>query len=200
MSKVLIGLPNTGGYPPKTVASLIQLNTPKETGWAFVGNSLVYDARNDCCDMVLKEDYDYLLFIDADMIFPEDSIKRLINLDADVATAVYYARSGKHQPQVYSKIYPRTNEALQICERFTEVPDGVFEVEGCGMGLCLIKREVIEAVTKEWYAPFEPLPGLGEDFSFCYKARERGFKILADSTIEVGHIGERVYTKEDYKA
>lgn len=199
MSKVLIGIPTTGAIPIKTVQSLMSLKRPAESAFYFESFSLVYFARNDICDALLKEDWDYLLFVDSDMVFPPDSFERLMALNADIATAVYYGRSGKHQPQVYSRIYPRTNEALQICERFTEVPDGVFEVEGCGMGLCLIKREVIEAVTKEWYAPFEPLPGLGEDFSFCYKARERGFKILADSTIEVGHIGEKVYTKEDYK-
>jgi len=197
--KVLIGIPSTGAIPIKTVQSLMSLKRPEKSAFFFEAFSLVYFARNDICDVALRENWDYVLFVDSDMVFPPDALDRLMALNADVATAVYYARTGKHTPQIYSKIYPRTDEAKQICERFTEVPNGVFEVEGCGMGLCLIKREVIAEVTKEWYAPFEPLPGLGEDFSFCYKARERGFKILADSTIEVGHIGEKIYTKEDYE-
>jgi hypothetical protein len=39
---------------------------------------------------------------------------------------------------------------------------------------------------------------LGEDISFCVKARECGYEIYADSSIHVGHIGNYSFTLQDY--
>jgi hypothetical protein len=38
---------------------------------------------------------------------------------------------------------------------------------------------------------------LSEDFSFCHRAALAGFKIIADTTIRVGHIGRHTYTWDD---
>jgi hypothetical protein len=39
---------------------------------------------------------------------------------------------------------------------------------------------------------------LGEDISFCFKAKECGYEIFGDSTIIVGHIGNYPFSLEDY--
>ena len=67
--------------------------------------------------------------------------------------------------------------------------------------MCLIKVDVLKKLCKRWTnKPFEPYDGLGEDLAFCYRAKQAGFRIKANSYIPLGHIGERVYTKEDYRA
>jgi hypothetical protein len=48
---------------------------------------------------------------------------------------------------------------------------------------------VIETERGPWY--------LGDDFAFSHRAREAGFKIFADTTIRLGHIGRHAYSWED---
>lgn len=40
---------------------------------------------------------------------------------------------------------------------------------------------------------------MGEDIFFCDKARHADFEVCLDSSLIIGHIGEHVYTIEDYK-
>jgi hypothetical protein len=42
---------------------------------------------------------------------------------------------------------------------------------------------------RHWY--------LSEDFSFCHRARAAGYKIFADTTIRLGHVGRYVFGWED---
>lgn len=218
MSKVLIGMPNIGGIPVKTVASLLQLVKKINPQVMFLSSSLIYDARNDIALEAINGGYDELLFIDSDLVFPDDCYEKLKALDADIATGIYYGRAGKHNPIIYQTVKPLTlipmlpskdivpSEQGNMFEpaearTFDMIPEGTFEVQGCGMGMCLIKVEVLKKLCRENHnTPFEPYMGLGEDLAFCYRAAQSGFKIKANSYIQLGHIGERVYTKEDYKS
>ncbi len=38
---------------------------------------------------------------------------------------------------------------------------------------------------------------LGDDFSFCHRARQAGYKIYADTTIRLGHIGRYAFSWEE---
>ncbi|MBP5454271.1 MAG: hypothetical protein J6Y09_06640 [Lachnospiraceae bacterium] len=208
MSKVLIGMPNIGGIPPKTVASLLQLVKRINPQVIFLSSSLIYDARNDIALEAINGGYDELLFIDSDLVFPDDCYEKLKALDADIATGIYYGRAGKHNPIVYrevKRLEAITDGADTIihpaeAKHFETIPEGTFEIAACGMGMCLIKVDVLKKLCKTWTnKPFEPCDGLGEDLAFCYRAKQAGFKIKANSYIPLGHIGEKVYTKEDYK-
>ena len=200
--KILIGMPTLGKIPVKTVASLLALDRPAGSEIGFVANSLVYDARNELCQRAVNGGFDYLFFVDSDMIFPSDTLTKLMNLKgADIATAVCYARKGKHEPCVYKAVHKRTLLKESSAEVYTDIPQGCcFEVAGCGMAICLIRIYVLKALCKKYKnTPFEPFGNMGEDLAFCYRARKMGFKILADSSIDIGHIGESVITREDYK-
>ncbi len=199
--KILVGMPTLGTIPVKTVASLFALDRPAGTEIGFVSNSLVYDARNELCQRAVNGNFDYLFFIDSDMIFPPDTLTKLMALDTDIATAVCYARKGKHEPCVYHKVVKRNLFHDSEAEHVKQIPDGVFEVDGCGMAVCLIKIDVIKRLVKKCKGtPFEPFGNMGEDLAFCYRARKLGFEIKADATIDIGHIGEAIITKGDYKA
>lgn len=198
--KILIGMPTLGEIPIKTVASLFALDRPAGTEIGFTHNSLVYDARNEFCQRAVNGGFDYLFFIDSDMIFPPDTLTKLLALNTDIATAVCYARKGNHAPCVYNRVVKRNLFHDSEAEHVKQIPDGVFEVAGCGMAVCLIKADVLKRLVKKYKGtPFEPFGNMGEDLAFCYRARKLGYRLKADSTIPIGHIGETVITREDYK-
>lgn len=58
----------------------------------------------------------------------------------------------------------------------------------------------------QWWFQFEKnavdrqLGELGEDLTFCWKAKKLGFKIFADPQVKPGHLGSYAYGVEDYKS
>lgn len=198
-------MPNTGKIPYKTVMSLFQLTNKMEHAiLGLLESSSIHDARNTMALDAIANGCDYLLFIDSDMVFPPDAFEKLMALDADIATGVYYGRAGEHKPIVYKKLTPRTETDGKIvgavAESFTEVPEGTFDVVGCGMGMCLIKVEVLKELCRLYQnSPFDPFDGFGEDLAFCVRATANGFKIKANAYIPLGHIGTQVFTKGDYR-
>ncbi|MCX7417927.1 MAG: hypothetical protein NT013_00105 [Planctomycetia bacterium] len=97
---------------------------------------------------------------------------------------------------------------------------GLLAVRYAGCGFLLTHRSVYEAIQKRFDLPlcnhrphrrpafypfFQPLvvPDegghfyLGEDYSFCERARQCGFEIMADSSQRLYHIGNYGYSWED---
>lgn len=192
---ILVGCPCANTLNVTTASCIQNLWLPT----MYVQGSLVYDARNDLVKEAIERNAKYLLFVDSDMSFESEALQKLLDLDADVATGLYVERSGEHHnPTIYSHIDIRTKEHGAIKEYFDLIDRDTFEVEGCGMGFCLIKTEVLKTVIATYGDCFQPICGLGEDLSFCWKARQCGFKIMCDSTFTLGHIGEYIYTLKDW--
>jgi hypothetical protein len=84
---------------------------------------------------------------------------------------------------------------------FDEVKDDTepIEIEGAGMGFMAVKQGVFEKIGRPWFqeaeAPHDFNDGkgpsifkvTGEDLSFCVRAREAGFEIWLDPTIQLVH-------------
>ena len=65
-------------------------------------------------------------------------------------------------------------------------------VSGVGMGLTLIKRQVVEAVRSTYKRPFEFVDDMGEDLVFCLRAAEMGFETVVVPHARVGHVKRTV--------
>ncbi len=64
--------------------------------------------------------------------------------------------------------------------------EDLIECDGVGGGCLLIHRRVFDAIEKPYFK-CNPDTFIGEDFYFCRKAREAGFKIYLDPSILLGH-------------
>ncbi len=47
---------------------------------------------------------------------------------------------------------------------------------------------------------FAPIANNGEDIAFCWRARECGYKIYCDPSVECGHVGYSVVDGQFFKA
>lgn len=169
---------------------------------SFIIGSLIYDARNNFAKQALSTNADYVLFLDSDMVFPIDVMKRLhkhMEDGKDIVTGLYFRRRPPFTPVLFKELAIKDGEAIH--EDYPDYPkNSVFEVAGCGFGCVMLKREVLEAVALETGNWFEPTNGLGEDLAFCVRAKEAGYKIWCDSEIKCGHVGQLIVTEEVFES
>jgi GT2 family glycosyltransferase len=85
-------------------------------------------------------------------------------------------------------------------ETYEDYPkDSVFEIAGAGFGCCIMRMSMVKDLIERCKGnPFQPLPELSEDYSFCYRAKQAGYRLWCDSRIRPGHAGLHVYTEKDW--
>ena len=162
------------------------------------GVSVIPKARNIIAETFMNTSSHYLLFLDADQVFPSTIAEELLMMDKDVAGAVYVSKVPPHYPIVFKR---DENKVPRILLEFPR--NEIFEVDGLGTGCMLIKRKVLEAMKRPYFAmPRNYDLGLtdGEDLDFCFEAQKLGFSIWANPKPSkwVGHIGYFPFTLEDY--
>lgn len=205
IKKYLIAIPCQDTIPTPTVASLVSLFSVGASKFSFLSNALVYDARNMLAREAIETGADRILFIDSDIVFEPTLMERLAaDLDdgMDLVSGLYVKRRLPTIPVLY-----KTAEVVEVdgCQKgrtqsYTDYPkDQVFEVAACGFGAVMMNVEMLRAVCETYQAPFAPMPGVfGEDISFCYRARQLGYKLYCDSRIKLGHVGTTVFTEKHY--
>ena len=159
----------------------------------FLKASLVYDARNQLTKYVIdKGCYDYVLWLDSDMTFDPDLLDRLMEdmEGRQAVTGLCFGRRPPFKPCIYKKLDVTQNGQmlLPVCENWFDYPrDQVFEVQACGFACVLMRVGVLEDMGI-YGVPFFPVGGLGEDLTFCWRARKLGIKFHCDSRLKIGHI------------
>lgn len=194
--KTMIAIPAMEQMHSWTVQCLANLEHVGECRTEFVIRMQVDVARNVLAQKAIKGGFDRVLWIDSDMTFEPDMMRRLSDaLDAgyDAATGLYFKRTFPLEPVIYKSIDTETPKA----EPYWDYPqDALFEVAGCGFGGVLVKTEAL-ADTDE--PPFLPFLHLGEDLSFCVRMAEKSRKIACDSRVKLGHMGTIVFSEKLYK-
>jgi hypothetical protein len=137
-----------------------------------------------------KVTYDKMIWIDSDISWNVEDFIKLYESKYDVVSGLYFNEEGvplftfgendihfDHQ-KLKSKIYP-------------------FEVFGVGFGFVGVKNGVFENIQRPWFeTEFQKITNdegkemfipWGEDFSWCIKAQNAGYKIYLDPSIRVGH-------------
>ena len=193
--KILLGMPCIRTIPSKTVISLIQTADKEFVHPMLVEGSLVYDARDAIAKTAVENDYDYVLYVDSDMVFTADDVKQIVSHNADICTGLYITRHGENKNVLYSKIITRRRFPYRAPQLIVDnATSGYGPVTACGFGFCLIKTSVLKSMFKRYKSLFEPKWGVGEDIAFCIRAKKCGYQIYADRDIQLGHIGEIVYS------
>lgn len=192
--KILLGMPTVGMIPYKTVGSLLQTAERGKVEPMLVTGSLLYDSRDTIAKCAVENGYDYVLFVDSDMVFDSEDLKRLLAHNVGICSGLYVTRAGERKNVAYSKIITRRRfpyrEPKLIEDKSTT---GFGAVSACGFGFCLIKTSVLKCMLKYYKSLFEPFKGVGEDIAFCIRAKRLGFKTFIDRDVKLGHVGEKVY-------
>ena len=158
--------------------------------------TLIFDQRNNLVKTALDIKADYLLFVDADMRFPKDTLQILMAHDKDIIGVNATTRSEPVKPTAKNMLI-NEDGSIDWMPIYSNAKTGIEKADGIGCGVMLIKRKVVETI-EEPYFYFEQLPGnriLGEDIYFCVKAKDAGFDTWVDHDLSkyIKHIGQYVY-------
>ena len=208
--KILIAVPAMDRIPTETVASLLDLrdNTKYKNAILLKQNTYIHTARNQFVYDAVENAATHLMFIDSDMQFKAKDFDTLIERNLDIVGGLYVSRFSEKQ-NICKKIIEKDGFRQMI--DFNEIPtmSEPFEVDAVGTGFMLINMNVFKVLEPPFFFYTEPttfhmksvrFPNneLGEDITFCMYAKENGFKVWCDPTVEIGHVGRKVYKHPMY--
>ncbi|MBM4407835.1 MAG: glycosyltransferase family 2 protein [Chloroflexi bacterium] len=184
---------------------------------------LLSHARNQMVQAFLAGDCEWWFTMDDDMIFHPDALDQLMALaDADerpIVSGLYFGggRSALITPHIF--VIAQDSEGNYFTEKRTGFPwDMPFDCDAVGAGFMLVHRSVLERMG-EVYVPKTAYPwfqetevsfvddggtrhhmGIGEDVTFCIRARTLGYRIWVDPRIYLGHSKRYTIDRTVYEA
>ena len=183
--KIAIGVCTNRLVKPKTVFSLLRLVAHSKHDYEPIVSTKGFNTsenRNYIAAQVIQRGCTHLFFADDDMIFPPDTLDRLLAHDKDIIGGVYNTKYEVQSPVI---------EYLD-----DKRPTELFKCGALGTGCLLIKTEVFKKIPQPWFTYEWNDNGsvkMSHDWLFCHKARECGLEVWADPLLEVGHLGIREF-------
>lgn len=223
--KILIAVPAYGGLvSEKTLTGIYEttrdlVREGYQIDLLTVANeSLIPQARSNVANFFYHNtEATHLLWVDADVGFHSEDVRKLIDLKTDFAAATY---PKKTYPLRYSCMLPK--EGVVWNETKTAI-----EMARVGSGFQLLSRRVFERIAERfpelkyvpqsesrivtpaeiahsyhYYDTAKTKEGtlVGEDYAFCDRYRESGGTIWLRPDIALSHVGSHVFTGENLLA
>lgn len=194
-SKCIILVPYIHFIEPECDAGLRILEQQGYHVWRAGGFSAIDQGRNVMAQTALDKGYQELMWIDSDVGFQTSDLNRLRKSNLPIAAGVYGLKDGSGRPA--AEFYgPVTSYNLT-------------EAKAVGAGFLYTKREVYEKIqtlpgmgkVNGRFTSYHPyfLPMIkdgfynGEDFAFCERAKQAGYKIMVDPAIKLKHYGRAAH-------
>lgn len=204
MSKIMIAVPCMDQVPAPFAQSLAMIRKPDDdVACSFQMGSLIYTSRNNLALQAMKAEFDYMLWLDSDMVFQQDLLIKMKQVmdekDLDFLTGLYFRRVPPFTPVLFDQLDIDENGICTWTD-WKDVPEGMFKIGGCGFGCVLIKTDVLFDVQAKFGEMFNPIANMGEDLSFCWRARQCGYDIWCDPSLVCGHVGYTIINDKFYES
>jgi len=184
--KIGICIPTNRQVRPLTVLSLLEMVADSSFKLEIIlatGGVSISEHRSFGALIAQKKECDYILFVDDDMVFPHDTLNRLLKVNKDVVGVA-----------ANQKVLPlKTTVELRFDK---EMPSKPFRAKSVGTGIILIKMDVFDRIKKPWFYTEFDLNGrmkMGQDIWFCRRIEDQYIEIWCDPTISVKHIGDYLF-------
>ncbi|WP_205679068.1 hypothetical protein [Aquisphaera insulae] len=208
-SRCVVLVPAGRAIEPHCDYSLRQLEGAGYAVRRLFGFAQVDVARNRLASEALADGFEELMWIDSDIAFEPASVERLRGHGLPICCGVYPKKIEK----AWSSHFADEGATITFGQG-----GGLVELRYAAAGFLHLRRQVFSemearlglprcreangATTVPYFLPMV-IPSesghvyLGEDFAFSERARRSGFRIMADTTIRLQHIGIYGYSWED---
>jgi GT2 family glycosyltransferase len=169
----------------------------------------IYHARTMCLGVSMHlgvdqkpfggtKDYDYLMWIDSDMVFEPEDFFKLIDHDKDVVSGIYKMSDNVNYATVETMdedFFEQWMHYPFLNQKTIDKKEGkLFKADYTGMGWMLCKYGVFEKMTYPYFYPrkqewpqYNWEEFVWDDVEFCLRAKEAGFDVWVDPKIRIGH-------------
>lgn len=211
MNKILIACPSPSyvniSFVENLLAIILKAKKLKDVEISFGYKTGVRTDRNrnELLKMALEIGYDYILWLDTDMLFPTNIIEKYLKAEKEIIGCLYYKRGVPFAPVGYYKSRKKDFSYNSLDPKTLPV-DEVIEVDGLGFGGMFVKTSVYREMGEdkwskygdEYHIPLEGGNHLTHDLEFCRLAQEHGHHIYLHTGIKPGHLTEFVVDEEFY--
>lgn len=176
------------------VINLIIQNDSYRIYLTYPTSKPITNNRNTIVQKFLASDADYLMMIDDDII-PPPNILNLVDFDKDIATPLMFV---KQKGTLLPLFLKRNKDGIYDVDDYMNKV-GMQEADATGTGCIVIKREVCEKMKHLFRNEYDEdgIKTLGNDLSFCQRAKELGFRIW----VHLDYVADHHYTdslREEY--
>lgn len=186
-TRVLIAFPTAKNIETDTFLSIYRLRIPQGVAThleAFYGYN-IDQVRNLICYYAIQNRFDYVLFVDSDMILPADTLERLMAANMDIVTGIYIQRKpGQRITEVHV-------DGKNVTDPKFFEGKKVVQADSVGFGCVLIRTKVLADVGYPQFVYKDTIDfrdTVSEDAYFCAKARSKGYKINVLTDLLFEHI------------
>ena len=137
-------------------------------------------------EYALRNGYDYLFFVDSDVMVPKQGLQLLLELNTDIACGAFLSEFTIDGKTVIAPVLFKDlgNGECQLHTYEGTVVPKVMEIGAASLGCTLISRKALEAVP---FRTFGKSQTGGEDMAFFVDARAKGFKAFVHTGIKCLH-------------
>lgn len=142
-------------------------------------------ARETLRRFAVKEDYDYLFFLDTDTIpINLNAIDLLIKRNCQIVSGLYFYKGTK--VPVMTDYKTGTNFTLDVIEEAAN-NNQLLECGIFGLGCCMISRSIF-AIYEFNFEKFGE--EIGDDYGYCFQLDQVGIARILDVNVPCYHLGE----------
>ena len=198
-TRVLIAVPTFENCRIETMKSIYDLAIPPgvEAELEFIAGYTVAQARNRAVALSLERGFDYTLFVDSDVVLPRELLISLMQTGAPIATGWYIKKIPGRDgiTELYAPTADGSESMANVMEKDMPKEPQLIAVTGCGFGCTLVHNEVFRAMGDSCWFEYIERPGktCSEDLTFCIKARNLRYGIVALSSLRCPHVGRFIF-------
>lgn len=143
-------------------------------------------------------EYDYIVWINPNVIFTFEDLEKLLKSDYDVTSGVYTLSVPGDITNVVQnfdhKFYKEkgtfnflTNDEIV---KMDKIDNRYFEADFVDFGWVCLKKGISEKIEYPWFEPYtkeDRVSLFTDSYSYCKKLKEKGVKIMVDSNIKMNY-------------
>ena len=191
MKKILIAIPTFENILPDTFKSIYNLEIPEgySCNFDFIKGYDCARARNEIAKKALKDNYDYILMVDSDMIIPNNTLIEMLKDPKELCLGIYPRKNTSTEQTECFKTGQKDYIDVYHYKDIDKMIGDYVEIKGGGLGCALIDTEVFSNIKFPYfkYVIYDSGAVLSEDNYFCSQLANANYKIFMNTNVQCGH-------------
>ncbi len=160
----------------------------KDPKWFEGAKDRIINSRNLIREIVLKENYDYFLSLEQDVIPPKNVVERLLKHKKDIISGVVFcdliingALTYKPMLWISAGKDEKGKELMRYLEPYEVEDEKLMELRTTSLSCLLISKEILNKIKFRYTVGFD-------DVELCNDTKELGYKIFVDTSVKCKHL------------